>query len=766
MMRWWNNEAYMKKKAEAEPQEEGTDNDQASDKIPYLDEGIFDKIVRPWVFRVRAEVTRGEVVCITGNCDTLGNWKHNKVLVLTQEKDETEEEGNESVWYGKVDIPLRRDITYRYVICLIVEPDGSKITDRHFIVRRWETNREPRTILKKVYMNPEEEIETMGFYDNKERIDRGWLTTETAVQLKLFNSNLNIWKTKLKGKPMNIKITLVNLSRANSISQEVNQADECLSLETMDLSDKIDNWPIIELAVLNQRERQFKFQEQFGRPFKDDEFMVFQILVLHLETNGILLDFYIPTENRREDEPPYHAGFSYILPSAMKYSEGQIVVPITSVRHRPIGEITLEYLVVKPTVNYTCDLSYSLHKQWKDTWHGLDVGHRGAGGSFRGDIKQCAEVRENTIASLKSAASHGADFVEFDVQLSRDLIPVLYHDFYVAIALRRKTQVTAEEMIQLPVKDLSMEQLQRLKGLSEAPTTSKVLHFRDNDELPDDTLYHIDEFNNKSKYSDDHLEEHQPFPTLQQALEILDPSVGFNVEIKWTMQLKDGTYELYHPFDLNLYLDTVLEVVLKHAKTRNIIFSCFHPDICSMIRLKQNRYPVMFLTQGITDKYPAYHDPRCQNVPMAVHFAVNMDILGINVHTEELLRDSSQIALVKRAGLVLFCWGDDNNDTETIKHLKDLGIHAVIYDKIDQRCSKEVKESIFRLEARESERIQIRAAAERASVDEYLHPTPERQNSMEAKQNFVMEAAALNETMSFPSQITLWTEDGLGHTSS
>lgn len=48
---------------------------------------------------------------------------------------------------------------------------------------------------------------------------------------------------------MNIKITLVNLSRANSISQEVNQADECLSLETMDLSDKIDNWPIIEIAV-------------------------------------------------------------------------------------------------------------------------------------------------------------------------------------------------------------------------------------------------------------------------------------------------------------------------------------------------------------------------------------------------------------------------------------------------------------------------------------------------------------------------------------
>lgn len=54
---------------------------------------------------------------------------------------------------------------------------------------------------------------------------------------------------------------------------------------------------------------------------------------------------------------------------------------------------------------------------------------------------------------------------------------------------------------------------------------------------------------------------------------------------------------------------------------------------------------------------------------------------GINVHTEDLLRDSSQIFLVKQAGLVLFCWGDDNNDVNTIKHLKELGLHAIIYDK-------------------------------------------------------------------------------------
>lgn len=52
------------------------------------------------------------------------------------------------------------------------------------------------------------------------------------------------------------------------------------------------------------------------------------------------MDFYTYGSRVTESEPPYHIGFSYILPSSMKNSEGQAVVPITSVRHRPIGQVT------------------------------------------------------------------------------------------------------------------------------------------------------------------------------------------------------------------------------------------------------------------------------------------------------------------------------------------------------------------------------------------------------------------------------------------
>lgn len=57
---------------------------------------------------------------------------------------------------------------------------------------------------------------------------------------------------------------------------------------------------------------------------------------------------------------------------------------------------------------------------------------------------------------------------------------------------------------------------------------------------------------------DEDLEEHQPFPTLQQVLEALDPHVGFNIEIKWTMQLKVSfimcVVQLTWPFSFIIYI--------------------------------------------------------------------------------------------------------------------------------------------------------------------------------------------------------------------
>ncbi|KAL3317710.1 Glycerophosphocholine phosphodiesterase gpcpd1 [Cichlidogyrus casuarinus] len=82
--------------------------------------------------------------------------------------------------------------------------------------------------------------------------------------------------------------------------------------------------------------------------------------------------------------------------------------------------------------------------------------------------------KENTLVSLKKALQHvsgfistaildqGADFVEMDVQLTKDGEVILYHDYEAAITSRKKRRGELSYLI-VPVKDLKYEVLKSLK---------------------------------------------------------------------------------------------------------------------------------------------------------------------------------------------------------------------------------------------------------------------------------------------------------------
>ncbi|XP_060606598.1 glycerophosphocholine phosphodiesterase GPCPD1-like [Ruditapes philippinarum] len=91
-----------------------------------------------------------------------------------------------------------------------------------------------------------------------------------------------------------------------------------------------------------------------------------------------------------------------------------------------------------------------------------------------------------------------------------------------------------------------------------------------------------------------------------------------------------------------------------------------------------------------------YGDMRTRSVPMAAEFCIAHDLLGVNPMSQVLLRDLSLIDYVKNSGLILFTWGEDNNNADVIDKLKKLKVDAIIYDRID--CFKTTKESIFKLE--------------------------------------------------------------------
>ncbi|KAG5879201.1 hypothetical protein JTB14_030160 [Gonioctena quinquepunctata] len=634
---------------------------------------------KKWLFRTRVHDLRSdETVCVLGNLPELGCWQPEKCIPLSREDDST-------VWSGIIEIPEKKRVEFRYCVCVIIEA-GIQV-----IVRNWETNLVPRKINSLSSNSPtmDNEPHEYGSYNHQERVDKGWLNKETVIQLKMCNNPLVLFRPKYQNRAINVKVTPVNLARHNTFPKSLSEAlDESLSADTQDLVEDPKH-AYTEVASLNDDDPTFKAQSQFGHELSKDDMLIFQSTVLFPANIAFLFDLYVYSSRSGDGEPPYHAGFSYLLPTVLQSSEGSVVLPVTSTKHRPLGQIRLDYLVIGPLSSFKCDMSISYARHWKKTRAGLDVGHRGSGSSFKAKVQNCAEVRENTIASLKNAIEHGADFVEFDVQLSKDLIPIIYHDFHVCISMKKKKDLSDTDMLEIPLKELTLDQLRMLK------------------------VYHLTEGKSKNpRFFDEDLDDHQPFPTLQQCLEILDNHTGFNIEIKWTMQMQDGTYELYHPTDLNLYLDTILEVVLRYGGERRIIFSCFNPDICQVLRLKQNKYPVMFLTVGESKFYQQYKDPRCWSINSAVQYAKMSEILGINVHTEDILRDSGLVRLALSNGLVIFCWGDENADPATIKYLKDLGLHGVIYDKIHEYSNKEVKESIFLVEARGSQKeLRLLAAA-------------------------------------------------------
>ncbi|XP_055376159.1 glycerophosphocholine phosphodiesterase GPCPD1 [Condylostylus longicornis] len=612
-----------------------------------------------------------EKLAITGDCTSLGNWQLEKCLVMNKDKDD-----GTTYWSATVEnIPRDREVPYRYLICAIDPINDEKI------VRTWETHFNPRVI--PVLDDRLESNDVYGEIAGVEKIDRGWLTSETVIQLKFFNSPFK-WKQRMKNRLVYVKVTPMSI-KINCNDTAVAQQTALSPLEDSLSNDTRENGgtenqslAFAEVVNFNYEESNIKPQSQFGIQCGPSDIVMFHITVKDPENTAYLIDLYTYSSKSDLGEPPYHLGYHYILPNALKRSEGVLDLPITCAsKHRPMGMMQVGYLIIKPFA-FKFDMKKTYERYWNKKWTGLDVGHRGSGTSFKA---KDTVIRENTIGSLKKAAAHGADMVEFDVQLSKDLVPVIYHDFHVYVSLKSKKEIDINDFLELPMRELTLEQLKTFK------------------------VYHVVEGRTREprNFENDDMNEHQPFPQLADVLDALDPHVGFNIEIKWSQELVDGTIEAENPIDRNLYIDCILDVVLHKAGQRRIVFSCFDADVCSMLRFKQNIYPVMFLTLGETERYVKYRDPRCNTLELAVCNARAFELLGIVAHTEDLLKDPSKINLATNRGLIIFCWGDDNNSKDTIKMLKSMGLHAIIYDKMDVLTPKENRESVFLIQARDKQ---------------------------------------------------------------
>jgi len=351
------------------------------------------------------------------------------------------------------------------------------------------------------------------------------------------------------------------------------------------------------------------------------------------------------------------AGTAYLYLDPSFSSQGVQRTPIIATqKHVPIGQVQVEYLIITNPVAFG---RAAPRPDWLFKINGLDAGHRGAGSGRRMDLPE--GLLENTIASFNYAHRHGADMCELDVVLSADGVPVVYHDFDVdAVAAQQSKDELGK--FRIHVNEFTVKQLRDFRLLS----------------LHDDEgcIYTLNVPNQR--------EENKPFPTLAQVLKEVDESCGLNVEIKWPQLLESGRMEARKYREINDFVDRIIDVVDKYAGDRRIVLESFDADLVIMLRLKQARFPVIFLSQGMTERYERYMDVRARSVRNGIYFAQAFDLAGIDLILDYYVMSGRKLVdFIVSHNLVARAWGDLGEGLDVLILLKELGIQCVTYDKID-----------------------------------------------------------------------------------
>ena len=385
---------------------------------------------------------------------------------------------------------------------------------------------------------------------------------------------------------------------------------------------------------------------------------------------------------------------------SLRSLNNNITVPIIESANLDIlGLIRFEYLQVLPFKHHAMSIARS-DTYWKQLVSTRVIGHRGLGKNESG--RQSLQLGENTVESFIAAASLGASYVEFDVQLTKDFVPVVYHDFTVA-----------ELGVDIPMHLLTLEQFLGLNRTNEKANHSlddEVLdrrpkpRARSSYELhPQNGTRHKDDNFMVDRQFENHINERMKltqtwknkgykgnargtsiasnFVTLKDLFKKLPPNVGFNIELKYPM-LDEAQQESMGELaiDINLYLDTILKVIYdENLNGRHIVFSSFHPDVCLLLSLKQPTMPILFLTEAGTAPMA---DIRASSLQNAIRFAKKWNLLGVVSAAETLVKTPRLAQVVKLSGLVCVTYGVENNEPELAKIQMRAGVDAVIVDSV------------------------------------------------------------------------------------
>ncbi len=109
-------------------------------------------------------------------------------------------------------------------------------------------------------------------------------------------------------------------------------------------------------------------------------------------------------------------------------------------------------------------------------------------------------------------------------------------------------------------------------------------------------------------------------PTLAEVLQHCPIWLGINIEIKYPLEPESEFLGFTPPYEINSYLDHLLDVIYAYGGERRIILTCFHPDVVAALRLKQVRYPIGMIHCGGEPTY--YRDRRTNEMTCGIAYAL------------------------------------------------------------------------------------------------------------------------------------------------
>ena len=362
--------------------------------------------------------------------------------------------------------------------------------------------------------------------------------------------------------------------------------------------------------------------------------------------------------------------------------QGDVSVPIVAAKTLDfIGSVNFSFIVITPFTHPNMSINET-STYWKTLTSPMVIGHRGLGKNMAS--RKSLQLGENTLQSFIAAANLGASYVEFDVQLTKDHVPVIYHDFLVS-----------ETGIDAPVHALTLEQFLHVNethntrrsrpdsvsrdpspnGMDGATNTHPRMQQRAHslgattspafmnmpDRMKHTRDYKIKGFKGNSRGNFIQA----PFTTLEEILRKLPQHIGFNIEMKYPMLFESEEQEMdTYAVELNSFVDTVLQKVYDLGSDRDVIFSSFNPDICLLLSFKQPSIPVMFLTDAGTSPVG---DIRASSLQEAIRFASRWNLLGVVSAAEPLVACPRLVKVVKESGLVCVSYGTLNNDSGNVR---------------------------------------------------------------------------------------------------